>query len=91
MLKKSFAAGLLVVICAVTGSSRVLAGQSAGPQPAPMPPPIAAPRDVPYSGTIRLSIDATDLRHRLFNVREIELLIKEGDPARLDQILVPRK
>jgi len=79
MLNKSFAAGLLVVICAVTGSSRVLAGQSAGPQPAPMPPPIAAPRDVPYSGTIRLSIDATDLRHRLFNVRET-VPVRGGEP-----------
>jgi len=79
MLNKSFAAGLLVVICAVTGSSRVLAGQSAGPQPAPMPPPIAAPRDVPYSGTIRLGIDATDLRHRLFNVRET-VPVRGGEP-----------
>src|SRR5262245_21452682 len=44
--------------------------QSAGPQPAAMPEAIAAPRDVPYPGTIRLSVDATDLARHIFTVRE---------------------
>jgi predicted metalloprotease with PDZ domain len=44
--------------------------QSAGPQPAAMPAQVAAPRDVPYPGTIRLSVDATDLQRRIFSVRE---------------------
>lgn len=44
--------------------------QSAGPQPAPMPPQISAPKDTPYSGTIRLAVDATDLQRHIFGVRE---------------------
>jgi len=40
------------------------------PQPTPLPPPIEAPRDAPYPGMIRLSVDATDLAHGIFSVRE---------------------
>jgi predicted metalloprotease with PDZ domain len=45
--------------------------QAGGPQPVPMPPQIAAPKDIPYPGTIRLSVDATDIERRIFNVHEI--------------------
>jgi predicted metalloprotease with PDZ domain len=31
---------------------------------------VPAPRDVPYPGTLQLAVDATDLEHRLFRVRE---------------------
>ena len=31
---------------------------------------IPAPRDVPYPGVIQLQVDATDLGHRLFRVKE---------------------
>jgi predicted metalloprotease with PDZ domain len=40
------------------------------PQPAPPTPPIVAPRDAPYPGLLKLSVDATDLDRRIFNVRE---------------------
>jgi predicted metalloprotease with PDZ domain len=41
------------------------------PQPYPMPAPIQPPRDVPYApGTIRISIDATDLERRIFHIHE---------------------
>lgn len=56
--------------------------QSAGPQPAPMPPPIAAPRDVPYPGTIRLSVDATNVEHRVFTVHET-IPVRGGEPVTL--------
>jgi len=32
--------------------------------------PIPVPQDVPYPGTVRLEVDATDLDHRIFQVRE---------------------
>ncbi len=32
--------------------------------------PIPAPRDVPYPGVIQLQVDATDLDHRVFRVKE---------------------
>jgi predicted metalloprotease with PDZ domain len=40
------------------------------PQPAPLPAPIPAPRDIAYPGTIRLSVDATDIQRHIFTVRE---------------------
>jgi predicted metalloprotease with PDZ domain len=40
------------------------------PQPSPEPARIVAPRDIPYSGVIRLEVDATDLDRRIFQVRE---------------------
>jgi len=53
--------------------STILAGAAFAqtqPQPTPLPPPIDAPRDTPYPGTIRLSVDATDLAHGIFSIRE---------------------
>jgi predicted metalloprotease with PDZ domain len=44
--------------------------QSAGPQPSAMPAPTPAPMDVPYPGTIRLRVDATDIERHIFNVNE---------------------
>ncbi len=44
--------------------------QSTGPAPLPMPPAIDAPQDKPYPGTLKLSVDATDLDRRIFRVRE---------------------
>jgi predicted metalloprotease with PDZ domain len=40
------------------------------PQPAPPAPAIAPPADIPYPGTIRLAVDATDLAHGIFAVQE---------------------
>ena len=40
------------------------------PQPAPMADTIPAPRDVPYPGTIKLAVDATDTDHGIFRVTE---------------------
>src|SRR4051812_9039497 len=44
--------------------------QSPGPTPLALPPPIEQPRDIPYPGTIRLQVDATDLERHLLRVRE---------------------
>lgn len=43
---------------------------SPGPEPAPLPAPIAAPQDVPYLGTIHLSVDLTDVERRIIDVHE---------------------
>ena len=55
-------------LCLVVGPAFA---QSPGPQPAPLPAAIAAPRDVPYAGMLRISVDATDLDRRIFRVKEI--------------------
>ncbi len=46
------------------------AQKSAGPMPAPLPPPIAAPVDTPYSGTLSLNVDLTNINDRILNVHE---------------------
>lgn len=50
-----------------------------GPQPAPPPPPIPAPRDVRFDGTIALAVDATDTRHKVFQVHEVIPVQAPGD------------
>ena len=45
-------------------------GQRSLPQPLPLPPPIQAPLDIAYPGVIRLEVDATDLAHRVYHVRQ---------------------
>jgi predicted metalloprotease with PDZ domain len=44
--------------------------QAQQPAATPFPPPIAAPRDVPYVGTIELDVDASDVVRGIFRVRE---------------------
>ena len=53
--------------------------QSPGPQPLPMPPQIAAPKDTSYGAAIRLSVDATDIDRRIFNVHET-IPVHTGEP-----------
>ena len=52
------------------------------PMATAMPSPIAAPRDMPFPGTIRLQVDATDIAHRIFQVRET-IPVKGGHPMTL--------
>ena len=51
-------------------ASGALPAQTPAPQPAPLPAAIAAPKDIAYRGTLRLSVDATDLDRRIFRVHE---------------------
>jgi len=62
---KSLSSGLLL---AVLLSSTALA--SPGPQPAPANRPTPAARDTPYPGVLKLSVDATDTRHRIVRIHE---------------------
>jgi len=40
------------------------------PQPLPYPQQVELPLDTPYPGTMTLFVDATDLDHRIFRVRQ---------------------
>ena len=44
-----------------------------------MPPAVPLPRDTPYPGTIALSVDATDLTHRIMSVHETIPVAAPGD------------
>ncbi|SHM27278.1 Predicted metalloprotease, contains C-terminal PDZ domain [Duganella sacchari] len=63
MIKKTILP-LLVTACLAPALASV------GPQPAPPAPAIQAPRDIPFKGTIKLQVDATDSVHKIFRVRE---------------------
>ncbi len=52
------------------------------PQPAPLPAEIPAPRDVPYIGTLRLDVDATDTQRHIYRIRAI-IPVRGGERATL--------
>ena len=69
---------ILSIGCALVLSAGGSSAQSAGPQPLPMPAQIAAPKDTPYLGAIRLSVDATDIERHIFSVQET-VPVRPGD------------
>ena len=64
-MKSQFLAIVLLALAAPP-----VVAQSLGPQPLVFVTPIPPPRDVAYPGTVRLSVDATDLDRRIIRVRE---------------------
>jgi predicted metalloprotease with PDZ domain len=48
----------------------VAANGSPGPRPLKAPAPIPTARDVPYPGTMKLSVDVTDIERRVYRVHE---------------------
>jgi predicted metalloprotease with PDZ domain len=61
---------VLAALLLLSVAGGALAQTSPIPQPLPMPAEIAAPKDVPYRGTIALSVDATDTDRHIMRVRE---------------------
>jgi predicted metalloprotease with PDZ domain len=70
----------IAVLCSVLLIVVSIGAQSPGPQPLPMPAPIPAPADRPYPGVIQLSVDATDIAHRIFRVRE-SIPLRDSGPV----------
>ncbi len=48
------------------------------PQPSAPTPAIAAAQDIPYPGTLKLSVDATDLARKIFDIRQTIPVAKAG-------------
>lgn len=71
MIRRYAAAALLAstVLAPLGAAAQVPAGNSA-PQPVPFKDTIPAPRDTPYPGTIRLTVDATDTTRGILSVTE---------------------
>lgn len=71
-MKSSALAVLLFSLAATSAFSQT--------QPVPFPPatPIETPKDIPYPGTIALSVNATDLVHHIFRARETIPIAKSG-------------
>ncbi|MBU3078060.1 M61 family metallopeptidase [Sphingomonas quercus] len=74
---------LLVVAALLASAAMPVQAENSRPQPIPYPTPIAAPRDVPYPGVIKLDIDATDTRRGIFTVRETIPVAHSGDTVLL--------
>ena len=66
----TFRSAAVFVLISLALTPAVFAQKSAGPQPAPLPPPIIAPENAPYSGTITLAVDLTNINDRVLNVHE---------------------
>ena len=60
-----------IVALACTACFATLSLASPGPLPATPTAPVAAPRDRPYPGVLRLAVDATDLARRIVRVHEV--------------------
>jgi predicted metalloprotease with PDZ domain len=70
MARWFFCSHLLAAAAALGFVLTSSAQNAAGPQPAPLPASVPSPVDQPYPGTIALSVDLTDVNHRVLNVRE---------------------
>ena len=68
---------LYVVLLLVAGLTYAQ-GPRGAPQPASMPPEIEAPKDIPYPGVMRLDVDATNLDHRIYQIRQTIPVSKAG-------------
>ena len=60
----------LLTSAALLAAGAALAQTASAPQTPPTPPEIAAPKDVPFRGAIRLSVDATDTVRHIFRIHE---------------------
>ncbi|MBS0297937.1 MAG: M61 family metallopeptidase [Proteobacteria bacterium] len=68
-MKSLLAAVSFLALSAGASLAQTADGQAL-PQPYPMPAATPEPQDKPYPGLIRLSVDATDLDHRMYSVHE---------------------
>ena len=66
--------GKLRFLDVITGCTALMVGRITSAQTPPLPlalsPEIVAPNDEPFSGTIRLGVDATDVTRHIFRVTE---------------------
>lgn len=73
-------ASALALSAGALASHAVAQDQAAQPVWAPPTPPIEGPKNIPYAaGTIKLSVDATDLDHRIFKIHETVPVNQSGD------------
>lgn len=72
------AAALALSTAALSAPGAAQAQASPGPQPFPMPPRTEPPQDVAYPGTLKVSVDATDLDHHIYRIHETIPVSKAG-------------
>ncbi len=57
----------------------LIAGTASAQVAAPPAKPIELPKDVAYPGTLEITVDATDLDHKIFAIHEVVPVTKSGD------------
>ncbi len=70
----------LIALLALGGSGFAHNGEL--PETAPLPAPIIAPQDIPYPGTMTVSVDATDLARRIITTKQT-IPVKGGERVTL--------
>ncbi len=74
---RTFLIPFLALVLAIPAAAQV---ETSRPQPLPIADSIPVARDIPYPGTLRLEVDATDTARAIFRVRET---IPVAGPGRL--------
>lgn len=69
----------VVVVAAFVLASSLVADSSPGPQPLPLPPPLPTPKDEAYPGTLKITVDVSDIEHRVYRVHEDIPVAATGD------------
>ncbi len=68
----------LAASLALHAQAAVPGGVIAQPMPAPPSPPIPTPQDIAYPGVLTVAVDATDLTHGIFTIKEMVPLAGPG-------------
>lgn len=69
----------LSLVSAIALASAVLAPAAFSQEMAPPAVPVEQPKNIAYPGTLKVTVDATDLDHRIFQVTESIPVTGEGD------------
>lgn len=86
-MKRLQSVTLLAAICLALASMSY-SQSSPGPQPAPLPRPIPTPVDQPCQGTIGLTVNATDVVHRVISAEET-ISVRQGELTLLYPAWIP--
>lgn len=78
-MKALFFSVSVLSLAATAALAQTPAANQPLPESAPATAPIDAPRDVPYVGPLKLSVDATDLDRKIWNVTTTMPVAKAGD------------
>jgi len=74
------ALAVLLVTCASSAAfSQIVPPQNSRPEPTAKTDTIPGPRDVPYPGTLQLTVDASDVTRAIFRIHERVPVSGPGD------------
>jgi predicted metalloprotease with PDZ domain len=89
-MRRAVLAGLLLSVAASGPAwSQIVPPQNSRPEPTPKTDTIPAPRDIPYPGTIQLTVDASDTTRGIFRIHERVPVSSAGDLVMLYPKWIP--